>query len=94
MNPNATYDTVTPTRNGESGRLAWTDRAARRLMLARLQNLRGGRLTLADPAGICELGSVSEGDLRAVLPELLRGGFRRAVHQSGASAVRQAALPP
>ena len=65
MNPIATDDLVTPTPDFESGRLSWADRAARRLLLARLQNLSGGRLTLADAAGICELGGVSEGDLSA-----------------------------
>ena len=65
MNRITTADDLNPTPELESSRRSWADRTARRLLLARLRNLSGGRLTLADAAGVCELGGVYEGDLRA-----------------------------
>ena len=65
MNRITTADDLNPTPELESSRRSWADRTARRLLLARLRNLSGGQLTLADAAGVCELGGVYEGDLRA-----------------------------
>lgn len=82
---------ATPTPDGETGRLSWADRTARRLMLARLQNLSGGRLTLADAAGVCELGDVSAGDLRAAV-RVHRPRFYRQALWGGALGVADSYL--
>lgn len=71
--------------------ILWADRAARRLLLARLRNLSGGRLTLADAAGTYDLGDVSKGGLRAEL-RVHRPRFYRQALWGGALGVADSYL--
>jgi cyclopropane-fatty-acyl-phospholipid synthase len=59
--------------------VSWANRAARRVLLSRLQRLNGGRLTLVDADGTCELGDASAGDLHAELRVHRPGFYQKAL---------------
>jgi len=79
MDPLKTDDRATEIRGPATGRLTWTERAARRLLFGRLGSVGEGRLTVSDASGVCQFGTGAESGLCAAVVVHRPRFYRQAV---------------